>query len=47
MPGHMHTSGTAVLHFGALLVLWMVIPKTWAAHHPNTGLAGAIHYIVG
>jgi hypothetical protein len=43
----MPTGGTYALHFGALLVLWMVIPKTWAAHHPSTGLAGAIHYILG
>ncbi len=43
----MPIGGTHTLYILSLFVLFNVLPRTYAAAHPDSSLSKAIHYIVG
>lgn len=47
MVNHVHTSAIHFLYILAAVTVALVLPRTWAAHHPDSGAARAILYIYG
>lgn len=43
----MPPGGTHFLYVASIIVIMNVLPKTWAANHPNNALARAVFAIFG
>lgn len=43
----MPVSATHFIYTASVVVLLQILPKTWAANHPDNSLAKAIFYIWG
>lgn len=43
----MPPGGTHFLYVASIVVIMNVLPKTWAANHPNNSLARAVFAIFG
>jgi hypothetical protein len=44
---HVHSSAVHALYIMAVVTILLVLPKTWAANHPDSDLSKAVLYIYG
>jgi hypothetical protein len=44
---HVHSGAIHFLYIAAAVVVLLVLPKTWAANHPDSDASKAVLYIFG